>query len=281
MHIYLYNYYMMIILYNSVIQWCLVLFLAVQLQQRGYYTQLQSLVETMYIDSNERVTMVAHSAGGLVSLYFLNNAVNQEWKDQYINAYIPIAAPVGGTFFSLSTIILGNSSIQPFAGGRDSSATTRSFPSISSLIPCPSVWDDTVIISTSSRNFTAGDYQEIYEAIGDTNGYRMYLDTADVCKTYSAPNVTVHCVIIPTLNRLGYSTDSISNSSPAEFRNGVGDGLTEIRSTEVCLKWQNKQDKGFSYQKIPGGQHIQLLNNFNVLQVSRKQLSNKLMYTCA
>lgn len=148
----------------------------------------------MYIDSNERVTMVAHSAGGLVSLYFLNNAVNQEWKDQYINAYIPIAAPVGGTFFSLSTIILGNSSIQPFAGGRDSSATTRSFPSIASLIPCPSVWDDTVIISTSSRNFTAGDYQETYEAIGDTNGYRMYLDTADVCMTYSAPNVTVHCV---------------------------------------------------------------------------------------
>ena len=42
-----------------------------QLQQQGYFTRL--LVETMYQDSNEGVTIiyVVHSMGGPVSLYFL------------------------------------------------------------------------------------------------------------------------------------------------------------------------------------------------------------------
>ena len=63
-----------------------------QLNQRGYYTALKQLVEQMYKENNNtKVTLVAHSLGGPVSLYFLTSIVTQEWKDTYIDSYIPLA----------------------------------------------------------------------------------------------------------------------------------------------------------------------------------------------
>ena len=241
-----------------------------QLEQRGYYSQLQSLVETMYNDNSERVTIVAHSMGGLVSLYFLNNVVNQEWKDQYINAYIPIAAPFGGTASALGGVILGGESIENAAGGHDSTETVRTWPGLVMLFPSPPVYGDTVLISTPTRNYTANDYQELFDAIGYTNGYQMYLGTDDINAGYPAPNVTVHCVVginIPTPVGLTYPAGNISNASSAVIINGLGDGLVEDLATGVCLRWRNEQ-QNFTYQAVPNVNHGALLSDMSVLQVS-------------
>ena len=68
-----------------------------QLKQRGYYANLKQLVETMYEQNNNtKVTLVVHSMGGPVSLYFLANMVNQQWKDQYIHSYVTLAGAWNG-----------------------------------------------------------------------------------------------------------------------------------------------------------------------------------------
>ena len=72
------------------------------------YARVQSLIERMYKDGgNAKVTIVAHSLGGPVSLYFLNNVVNQQWKDTYINAFIPIAGAWSGGNVALEAVISG------------------------------------------------------------------------------------------------------------------------------------------------------------------------------
>ena len=215
--------------------------------------------------------MVAHSMGGPVSLYFLNNIVTQKWKDQYINAYIPIAGPFGGTASSLGGVIFGINTVSNLAAGRDSLAVTRSFAGLVMLLPSPSVYGDTAIISTPVRNYTASDYQEIFNAIGYTNGYQMYLGTEDINNGYPAPNVTVHCVVgtgLRTPVRLAYPTGNISNPSSARIVYGLGDGLVEDRATRVCLRWQNMQQYNFTYQPVPNVKHASLLNDITVLQVS-------------
>ena len=37
-------------------------------------------------NGNTKVTLVVHSMGGPVSLYFLTKVVNQQWKDTYIHS---------------------------------------------------------------------------------------------------------------------------------------------------------------------------------------------------
>ena len=78
------------------------------------------LVETMYQDSNERVTIIVHTMGGPVSLYFLTTVVSQKWKDQYIYAYIPLSPAYAGAFGTLEAVLFGNHVIKNIAGGQSS-----------------------------------------------------------------------------------------------------------------------------------------------------------------
>ena len=225
----------------------------------------------MYNESNnERVTIVVHSMGGLVSLYFLNDVVSQEWKDKYIHAYIPIGAPFGGTASSVGGLVLGDSLINSLAGESNTAEVFRSFAATSMLLPRPSVYNDTVLISTPDLNYTASDYQDIFDDIGYPDGYQMYLGTEDINAGYRAPNVTVHCVVgtgVPTAVRLAYPTGNISNISGVQIVNGMGDGTVEARGTEVCLRWQNMEQKNFTYQAVPNVNHEGLLSDPRVLQV--------------
>ena len=239
----------------------------------------------MYNDSNnERVTIVVHSMGGLVSLHFLNDVVSQEWKDKYIHAYIPIGAPFGGTASAFGAVVLGTASINSLAGGRNTAEVSRSFVGVSMLLPRPSVYNDTVIISTPDFNYTASDYQDIFDDIGYPDGYQMYLGTEDINAGYRSPNVTVHCVVgtgVPTAVRLAYPTGNISNISGIQVVNGIGDGQAEARGTEVCRRWQNMEQYNFTYQAVPNVSHGALLSDLRVLQVSELLLiCDKSLFSC-
>ena len=164
-----------------------------QLLEQGYYSKLQSLVEEMYSIGNGGVTIVVHSMGGPVSLYFLTNVVSQEWKDQYIHAYIPLSPAYAGAFGNLDVILYGNKLIMNVANGEDSTATTRSFASTVWLLGSPSIWGNTPILSTPDRNYTANDYKIIFDAVEYKNGYQMYSDVSDLNNGYPAPNVPVYC----------------------------------------------------------------------------------------
>ena len=52
----------------------------------------------MYEDNgNTKVTLVVHSMGGPVSLYFLTKFIDQNWKNKYIANYITLAGAWSGT----------------------------------------------------------------------------------------------------------------------------------------------------------------------------------------
>ena len=63
-----------------------------ELKTRGYFHDLQMLIEKMYNTNDEsKVTLVTHSMGSLVTLHFLTQRVSQQWKDKYIDQFISMA----------------------------------------------------------------------------------------------------------------------------------------------------------------------------------------------
>ena len=40
---------------------------------------------------NKRVVIVVHSMGAPVTLYFLTEIVDQEWKDKYLKAFVTVS----------------------------------------------------------------------------------------------------------------------------------------------------------------------------------------------
>ena len=80
----------------------------------------------MYEEGGEQqVTLVAHSMGEVVTLYFLTSVVTQEWKDRYINAFIPLCADWSGAYGAIESVIFLDSNANPIFRGLDLTPVQR------------------------------------------------------------------------------------------------------------------------------------------------------------
>ena len=226
----------------------------------------------MYEDnSNTKVTLVVISMGGPVSLYFLTQVVNQEWKDTYINAYISLGAAWAGANNALSGILTPplNSTFLFFpirAPTEELRMLFRNFPSSYFLSPrLISPLDNTIIVSTPSRNYTVNDIQELYMDAGYPEGYTRFIAEANT--EFPAPNVPTYCIYglgFPTVETLVYG-EGFPDTQPSILY-GEGDGTVNRNSLEVCLRWTNS-GYPFTAAVFPGVFHGTELNNQNVLEL--------------
>ena len=246
---------------------------AEQLKTRGYYRDLKDLIETMYRENdNTKVTIVTHSLGGPVSLYFLTSIsdITQEWKDKYINSFIPLSGAWSGGNEILYTEINGRDFFEDvdfISTGMLTKPILRSFQSMVWLLPHASVWNNTVIVTTPSRSYTANDYEALFRDIGFPEGYTMYQGILDINKGWPAPNVPTHCfygVGVPTELEFIYDR-GFPDAEPVRIINGDGDGDVNIESSLVCHHWANSQYP-FEYTEFSGVGHRQILKNEAVLR---------------
>ena len=230
-----------------------------ELQRRGYYDDVKELVETMYRENgNKKVTVVAHSMGAAIMLHFLTQSgvVTQSWKDQYIGNFITLSAAWAGGNEDLQAAISGLGLINERPDDifglfrflknyirKTLKPILQSFQSTSFLLPRPSVWGSTVLVTTPTQSYTASDYQQLFDDAGFTDGYSMYQVIENVNKDFPSPNV-------PTLCFYGVDVDTpwsfnYSKSFPAGVDEdptvtmGNGDGSVALPSSEVCLRWNN------------------------------------------
>ena len=228
-----------------------------ELYRIGYYSRVQSLIETMYNSSGgEKVTLVVHSMGGIVSLYFLNEVVPQQWKDMYINAWVTLSGAWSGGNSVLNQFILSN--LRIFAGTLESTYW---------LLPKPSVWGNTTLVTSPNRTYTANDYEDLFADIDYPQGYQMYLGIVPINENYPAPRVPIYCYYgtnVSTPESYTYGNGFGSNATNIAF--GDGDGTVNLLSSEVCLKWRNEQSEPFNTATFPGIDHGQMVVNTTVLQ---------------
>ena len=246
---------------------------AEELKGRGYYSDLKDLIETMYTENgNTKVTIVVHSMGGPVSLYFFTSIseITQEWKDKYIHSYIPLSGAWAG----------GNELVYSEINGRDlledvefistnllTKPIIRSFPSTAWLLPPASVWNTEVIVKTPTRSYTANDYEALFEDMGFPEGYTMYQNLQHINSGWPAPNVPTHCfygVGQQTEVQFIYD-DGFPDEEPVEIIYGDGDGGVNIESSQVCHRWANSEYP-FEYTEFSVN-HRDILKDEAVLSV--------------
>ena len=213
------------------------------------------------------MTIVVHSMGGPVTLYFLTSVVSQEWKDQYINAFIPLSGAWSGGNEAIQSTVSGNNIFPSPSLLREQRESTRSYESTYWLLPKPSVWGDTVLVTTPNRTYTANDYSDLFTDISYPQGFEMYTGITSINEGFPAPNVTVYCFYgtgLLTPESFIYNA-SFPDVDP-EIMRGDGDGTVNLRSSEVCLQWSQEQSQPFFSQTFPGVLHGQMVVDETVLQ---------------
>eukprot|EP00731_Ephydatia_muelleri_P025543 Em0017g626a len=267
-------------------------------EQRGYYSSLKKLVEEMYEDGgNTKVTLVVHSMGAPVTLYFLNNVVDQDWKDTYIHAFVPLAGAWSGgnavlrslisgmTLKELIPVDLSGTPDHVSRGGRTqviensfrglldqvpklTKDVVRTLPGVLLMLPNATVWKDKVLVKTDSRDYTASDYEALFTDADYPLGFTMYSNgITGINAGYPAPNVPVYCFYgtgIPTEESFYYNNGF--EESPI-ITTGPGDGTVNDLSSEVCLEWAGgAQQQHFESRNFEGVHHNKIVTHPEVLE---------------
>lgn len=219
-------------------------------------------------NGNTKVTVLSISMGGPVSLHFLTNFVNQEWKDTYIHSYIPLVAPWSGANGLPGTLAPPVVNVLFFLPVQVSAQKllqlTRSLASGYWLAPRASVWKDTILLSTPTKNYTASDYQELYADAGYPQGYTQISEFA---VDLSPPNVPTHCFYAlgsPTVLTYVYD-DGFPSTPPTRIIYGDGDGVVNKPSLEACLQWANSSYP-FNSSVIANRDHFNISSDKSLLQ---------------
>ena len=235
---------------------------------------MEKLIEEMYhSNGDKKLILVCHSMGCLYSYYLLRHHP-QAWKDQYIQSWITIGAPFGGSVKSLEALLNGeNFHTDLFSAGglRD---LERSFSSLSLLLPSPRDFGNKTILRIGDANYTAYDYPKIYEMIGDAAGFRMWQQSSQQITDHEHPGVEVHCLRgknIPTVEQVTYPTPESFPRSPVAIY-GQGDGSVNKAGSDVCLKWASDNRNAFSSEEFDGVKHTSLVKNDDVVTHITRQV---------
>ena len=216
----------------------------------------------MYEDNgNTKVTLVVHSMGGPVSLYFLTKFVDQEWKDMYINNYVTLAGAWAGTNGVVRNLLSGPLE-NPFYK-IDFRSLYRTQPSYYFLLPRESIWKNKIIVTTPNKLYTTSDYAELFTDAGYPQGYTQF---TEIDIDWPAPNVPTHCFYSigdPTPESFVYAT-GFPDTQPTVI-NGNGDNTVHQKISEICQQWAHS---GYPFKStiVHGTDHRGIVTDESVLE---------------
>lgn len=241
------------------------------LQKQGYFSELKTLIEKTYAaGGDKRVVVIVHSMGAPVTLYFLTDIVDQVWKDKYLKAFVTISGVWRGAANALKAFVSGQNEgiiIDLPIWGR---AAQRTYPSTAFLMPPPTdTWPrDRVLIVTPQRNYTAWDYQSLFDDISFPRGYQMFADFGTLTSALTPPNVTTYAFYghqFPTPEKFVYTEGEFPDTEPEELM-GDGDGTVNLVSLEACRRWAREMNYDLTMVKFADVEHVNAIKNAEVIQ---------------
>ena len=241
----------------------------------GYYSALHQLIEDSYNRNGQTpVTLVAHSLGGPVALYFLNKYASSDWKASRIKQFVSLSGAFGGTFKVLFELVSGDKENLIHAEPLVLREALRSFPSFVFLLPSPQLWGDEALVVQPKRSYTSFNYDDLFADLNYTNGSRMYDEVKNLLADFPPPNVTHYCFYgtdVKTVAKNFYNA-SFPNIQPFHLVYGNGDGTVNECSLRSCLLWKDKQVLPVVEKSFSGVSHRKMVFHEDVFTEIKKLL---------
>lgn len=241
-----------------------------------YVLDLKKLIEDTSAATGSRVSLVSHSMGCLQTLYLLNQQT-QAWKDQYIEKWIPMSGPYGGTANEWKLHASGNSEGLPVKAVTIREEQ-RSYETNFWLAPVPQYFGDQVLVSTPERNYTAKDYPAFFDDIGYPTGKKLMERVLPLTSEVKAPGVDVVCMYslgVDTPLRFLYDKSGQDgfDKTPTTI-NGNGDGTVNELSLRLCDKWTQagQQTRSVKVVRFANISHSGMISDAGVLKALMSEL---------
>ncbi|XP_057567600.1 phosphatidylcholine-sterol acyltransferase isoform X3 [Hippopotamus amphibius kiboko] len=230
-------------------------------QQEEYYLKLAGLVEEMHATYGKPVFLIGHSLGCLHLLYFLLRQP-QAWKDRFIDGFISLGAPWGGSIKPMVVLASGDNQGIPMMSSIKLKEEQRMTTTSPWMFPSSHVWpEDHVFISTPTFNYTSRDLQRFFTDLHFEDGWYMWLQSRDLLAGLPAPGVEVYCLYgvgLPTPSTYIFD-HGFPYTDPVSMLYEDGDDTVATRSTKLCAHWQGRQQQPVHLLPLPGIQHLNMV----------------------
>jgi len=207
-------------------------------QGAEFTENLRLLIEDTAKATGRRVSLISHSMGCLQTQYLLKKQP-QEWKDNFVERWIPIAGPWAGSVKELRLHASGDNQGVPLVSSLSIREEQRSYETNFWLMPMPRWFGNQTLVSTSSRNYSAQDYDAFFEDIGFKAGKQLFRRVAELTSDAEPPGVEVLCLYslgVDTPASLSYGSEGFDKQP--DVVNGDGDGTVNAMSLKLCDRWK-------------------------------------------
>jgi len=238
----------------------------------NFHDKLKNLIEETYtMNGDSKVSLLSHSYGCPVTLYFLS-LQTKAWKDLYLKQWIALSGIFGGTIQEVLVYVSGYlEGIPSFIVDKKLIRYEQRL-STSNLFMLPSLelWSaDQEILETRDKKYKLSDMDALLTDIGFPEGAKMrhhIVNTSSLMQT--SPGVPIHCIYgnIPnsTVKKLIYDDDFPDN--PEGMVNGDGDGTVNKESLELCNRFKSKQSESVDVMVVDGVNHNGVFADPSVMQ---------------
>nr|KAF6285836.1 lecithin-cholesterol acyltransferase [Myotis myotis] len=237
-------------------------------QQEEYHQKLSGLVEEMYATYGKPVFLIGHSLGCLHLLYFLLRQP-QSWKDRFIDGFISLGAPWGGSIKPMLVLASGDNQGIPIMSSIRLKQKQRITTTSPWMFPDYRVWpEDHVFISTPSFNYTGRDFQRFFEDLYFEDGWYMWLQSRSLLAGLPAPGVEVYCLYgvgLPTPHTYIFD-HGFPYTDPVSMLHEDGDDTVATRSSELCAQWKGLQPQPVHLLPLNGTEHLNMVFSNQTLE---------------
>jgi len=246
---------------------------------REWAEKCRVLIESMVNRQNgKKAIIVGHSMGAPFSYFFLRT-MGSDWVSKYIHKYIVVSPAWAGATKALDFMIDGLDSSIPI-GGKFFAPMCRHLPSVWFLLPWEDAFQNMVLATTPSRNYTFSQVNKLLEDLGAeyVSQKRQSVFNGFDYKKYSVfPGVPVISVIgkgVKTTQSLMYTKDIVKGDPEGDWTSekivtGDGDGTVPIKSLEYATnKWSESGHSGsIKVKYMSGAGHVEALRSSEFVQL--------------
>lgn len=241
----------------------------------SFLEDLRKLIEEAYATNGDQpVVLVSHSLGGLWALHFLNQQT-LSWRQKYVEHFIPVSAPWGGTVQNMRTYASGYAEGAPFINPLVLRAEQRSSESNLWLLPVPAVFGDQKLVLTRQETYSAFDIPKFLVDIGYSEGDSLYNSRIPpLITSLEAPGIPVTLVFssgIDTPQMLVYGKNGFDEQP--KLINGDGDGTVNLCSlSAVAEQWNAVEGQKIKVIRLEGKTHSTILTDMESVELIVKQI---------
>ncbi len=241
--------------------------------QGAYFNNLKNLIEETYrINGNRKVTLVAHSMGGLFTIYFLRTQT-PAWKREYVSSVVTMGTPWLGTSLITKVYTSGFVFDVEALDPTHLQKVQTSQETAPMLFPRPGAWERShVILRTPDKNYTIADRSAFFRDLGYPHAVQMYEDITTADYALEHPGVDFHCIYshgVETPLTYVYNQDPTSTVKHAEIVYGDGDGTVNVESLQGCSIFSLLDAEKTTVHAHRGPDHDQIFQDIDFLKQLR------------